>query len=499
MSRLVCSHRKQELFAVPVLVLAALAGACSGGESIAPNVRLPVLSQLSAATNPYNALSMVVSFSATNTDSARVVYWSAGEAARTTPYQRIRESAGQIAVLGLRPATPYTLAIEAVGSTTVRSMTIDVVTAALPPALQGVHLVTTGAPSAGPSSDALSPGYTLVVPEFFGDGTAGYLLAFDMTGELRWYRAFEGEGSAVEAKQQRNGDFTVYAGRSYGWQPTSGRFVQVRPSGEIVRSFGVSAPFYTDPHEMLLTMGDSAIEAVHLLGYDIRSFDLTALGGPSDARLAVHVIERQSAAGAREFLWDASDHFTPADWPARNPQQPDLVHPSSLDLAPDGNYVVSFQAMDEIDKIDARTGRTIWRFGGRRNEFTIQGDPRGGFQGQHSARVLANGNLLLLDNHSRTAPLQARAVEYSLDTTAMVARLVWQYEPVPPVASTVMGSVQSLATGNTLVGFAATGRAVEVDRAGAVVWEGTLQDGGGAPMQFYRALRIGSLYTYVRP
>ncbi|HVT38608.1 MAG TPA: hypothetical protein VHE78_06180, partial [Gemmatimonadaceae bacterium] len=125
---------------------------------------MPVISPPSAATNPYNALSTVVSFSTTNADSARVVYMSAGEAARTTPYQRIQDGGGRIVVLGFRTTTPCTLAVEASGSTTVRSMTIDVVTAALPPALQGVHLVTTGAPSAGPSSDALSPGYTLVVP-----------------------------------------------------------------------------------------------------------------------------------------------------------------------------------------------------------------------------------------------------------------------------------------------------------------------------------------------
>ncbi|HVT39286.1 MAG TPA: arylsulfotransferase family protein [Gemmatimonadaceae bacterium] len=484
---------------VPVLVLAALAGACAGGDGVAPKLRVPVISPPSVAANAYNTLSTVVSFSVTDADSARVVYWSAEEAARTTPYQRIQNSAGQILVLGLRPATSYTVAVEAAGSTTARSTTIDVVTAALPQILQGVHLVTTGTPSTTVSPGALAPGFTLVVPEFFGDGTAGYLLAFDSAGELRWYRAFEGQGGAVEAKQQRNGDFTVYLGRSFGWQPTSGRYVQVRPSGEIVRSFAVTAPFYTDPHEMLLTFGDSAIEAVHLLGYHIQPFDLTAWGERPDVPLAVHVIERQNALGAREFLWDAGDHFTPADWPARTPLQGDLVHPSSLDRAPDGNYVVSFQAMDEIAKIDANTGRTIWRFGGRNNQFAIEGDPRGGFHGQHSVRVLANGNLLLLDNHTRAAPLQARAVEYSLDTVARVARLVWEYEPVPPVASPVMGSVQRLANGNTVVGFAATGRAVEVDRSGGVVWAGALQDGMGALMQFYRALRIGSLYTYVRP
>jgi hypothetical protein len=478
------------LLALPPLALLLIAGACTSPESTAPVARRPVFSQVTAVPNPYNALSTVVTFRAVDAESARVVYGSTHEPTRTTPYQRIQDGTGRIAVLGLAPETPYTLAVEATGSTTVRSAAMDVTTGVLPQLLQGVHLATTGTPS---------PGYTLVVPEFLGGDNVGFLLAFDETGELRWYREFDGEGFAVEAKQQRNGDFTVYLGHSYGWQPTRGRYVQVAPSGEVVRSFAVRAPFYTDPHEMLLTFRDSAIEAVHLLGYDIRRFNLSGWGGGPDEPLAVHVLERQSATGDREFLWDAGDHFTTADWPARNSLQPDLVHPSSLDLDADGNYVVSFQAMDEIEKIDAHTGQTLWRFGGRHSQFTILGDPRGGFHGQHSVRVLDDGHLLFLDNHTRTVPLAARAVEYSMDTAGRVARLVWQYEPVPPVANPVMGSVQRLATGTTLVGFAGVGRVVEVDRTGGVVWEGTLRDKSGAAIQFYRALRIRSLYGYGRP
>ena len=77
--------------------------------------------------------------------------------------------------------------------------------------------------------------------------------------------------------------------------------------------------------------------------------------------------------------------------------------------------------------------------------------------------------------------------------------MVWEYRPQPPLASNIMGSAQRLAGGNTLVGFGAAGRVAEVDAGGRVVWEGVLTVGGGSPTQFYRALRVSSLYQYQRP
>src|SRR5262249_14689975 len=152
----------------------------------------------------------------------------------------------------------------------------------------------------------------------------------------------------------------------------------------------------------------------------------------------------------------------------------DLEHPSSLAIAPDGNYVVSFQGMDEVTKIDATTGAVVWRLGGRHNQFTIADDPMKGFLGQHDVQLLANGNVLMLDDHFRGAPGPARAVEYRLDTQAMVAQLVWQYRPANPVISPIMGSAQRLPGGGTLVGFGAAARVDEVQADGTVLWSANL-------------------------
>lgn len=490
-----------------LLLTTSVAGACWLDRGVAPRRPPPSVGDVAALPNTFNALAATVTCRVTDADSARLIIRRDGEAETATPFSSTPDGTARLAALGLRAAARYSVVVQAIGEGgTTESEPVQLETGSPPAAIRSLHLAVTGAPTAG---------YTLVVPLFGEPDGQAFIVAFDGAGELRWYRAFAGEGWAVEAKQQANGDFTTYLGRSYGWQPSAGRFVEVAPSGEEVRSFQLPAPAYTDPHELLLTFrggepgGGQELTGVHMIGYEIRLVDLRPAGGAADAPLAIHTIVRQGATGTGEFLWNAADHFTIADWPStvRVPP-PDLVHPSSLALDRDGNYVVSLQGMDEITKIDAVTGATIWRLGGRHNEFTILDDPLGGWSGQHSVRVLDDGHLLFLDDRARLAGEPARAVEYALDVPARTARLVWEYRPDPPQVNPMLGSVQRLRDGATLVGFGVTGRVVEVDAVGQVRWNGLLvQDappgGGGGraatAVQFYRAIRVPSLYRYRAP
>src|SRR5207247_614587 len=203
------------------------------------------------------------------------------------------------------------------------------------------------------------PGY--LVTEVSHD-SAAFVLAFDPEGRIRWYQRIpiHPDESAMETKQLPNGDFTVYVGASTGWQPVGGRYIEFRPDGTIVRVYTAGAPYYTDNHELVVTMTGDGVTAAHLFGYDLRTLDLTALGGRPDQLVARHAILRQSASGVTEFLWNAWDHFSLADWVFVPPNlglfpSIDFDHPNSLAIDRDGNYVVSFAMLGEIAKIDAVT------------------------------------------------------------------------------------------------------------------------------------------------
>jgi hypothetical protein len=465
--------------------------ACASEPSAVPAPQPPTITQIATVVNPANALSLVVSFTTTRADSVRVRYSSATDSSAATPFFRVvGEGPVRVAALGLRPATNYSLVVEGVGAGgQVTSETQTATTGDLPLPIRSLRLSGAGRASAG---------FTLVVPLFADTSMTadGFVVAFDDSGEIRWYHRFPGAWP-VEAKQQRNGHITVFVGRTYGWQPNAGSFVELTPAGDVVRTFAVANGFYTDPHELLLSFRDTAVAAAHLIGYEIRTYDLSGVGGSAQARLAVHTIERHDASGALTFRWSAASLFSISDWPLPNPFATDLEHPSSLAIAADGGYVVSFQGMDEVTKIDSSSGAILWRLGGRHNQFEIRDDPIGGFLGQHDVQVLDNGDLLMLDDHFRGTPGPARAVEYSLDTKAMVARMVWQYRPTTTVISPIMGSAQRLPTGGTLVGFGAAGRVDEVGADGTVTWSAMLKTDAPSPVPFYRALRLRSLYQYL--
>jgi outer membrane protein assembly factor BamB len=469
----------------------AVLAAC-GGDATSPGAA-PHVVAASVAVNPINALAGVVTFSSEGADSARVLYWAAGEGpAKATPYYPVTGGGGEIATLGLKPGKTYHNLLELVGGRDrATSAQLDFTTGTLPAELQRVTLTTTG--TAG-------PGFTLTTVTV--DGTA-FVLAFDSTGQILWYRAFPGGLPSVEAKQQRSGNFTVYLGGSAGWQPGPGSFVEFTPGGQLLRTFAAPAPFLTDPHELWLTADADGQERAHFFSYDIRTVDISGFGGPSAASLAGHQLLRLIPDGPAEFSWNGWDYIKLADWvepplPTSQTTSTDFDHPNSLDFDRDGNYIVSFRNLGEVMKLDARTGAIIWILGGVNNQFTIFNDPLGGFSGQHSVRVLPNGHLLIYDNGNRHQPQETRAVEYALNAAAKTATLVWQFRHNPIIHTPFLGSVQRLSSGNTLIGYGNASRAIEVSPQGTALWEAEIRVDGQL-RAVYRFIRVASLYRYEVP
>jgi len=102
------------------------------------------------------------------------------------------------------------------------------------------------------------------------------------------------------------------------------------------------------------------------------------------------------------------DHFVLADWIEPTGVNPplDFDHPNSLDFDVDGSYVVSFRHMGEITKIDRRLAPSsgVWEDA----IISLRSSTiHWGFSGQHSVRVLENGNLLVYDNGLRHSPPRA--------------------------------------------------------------------------------------------
>ncbi|HEY0776371.1 MAG TPA: arylsulfotransferase family protein [Gemmatirosa sp.] len=471
-------------------LVAGAAAACSDRPTpVEPAVRVavrPTVGTVAVVADTANALQLVVHFTVSAADSARVLYRRGTNAEQASRALTVTDSAS-VPLLAVQPGTSVTARVVAFrGAATDTSAPVSATnTAAVPDVVRRVRFATT--------TGHASPGYLLTAVEI---GDTSYAVAFDSTGTVAWYRQFAGVPGAIDAYQQPNGDVTVFLGSSASNPLAIGKFAEVRPGGTLVREWAAPSGFSTDPHELRLDAG--AGSSSYVFGFDSAPMDFTARGGTADSSVVGHTIFRLDATGAATSIFVARDHFTVADW--IDPEQgiTDFDHPNAIDVDRDGGLIISWRNFDEVSKIDPVTGQFVWRLGGRHNQFTFVNDPLNGFGGQHFARLLANGNLLLYDNGTTHAPQETRAAEYRLDLGAHTATLVWQFRHQPTIFTPYVGSTQRLASGHTFIGYAGVGIATEVTSAGAVVWEGQLTlDGNNA--QVYRLLKIAALGHYAAP
>jgi hypothetical protein len=402
-----------------------------------------------------------------------------------TPWQSPDSS---ILVLGLEAGRTYKVAVQSwFDGHPVDSPVAEYRAPPMPAALNQVNIRLEGASSGGYS----------MTPVFGLDGH-GYLIIFDSLGTIRWYRDFGGQ-IVFATTQQEDGHITAFVGPSNGFTASSGAYVEVTPAGDSVRAVTALGSPYTDPHELLESFDRTGHRrADYLFGYDFHVFDRTSVGGGPSDTVAVHQVLRISALGTVDTLISGTEHWTAADDVAP-PLIADLDHPNSIDFDLDGGVVVSYRNLSAVVKVDRRTHAIVWELGGTRNQFTFVGDPLGGFGGQHTARILPNGHLLIFDNGWTHSPPTSRAVEYELNTQTRTATMVWQYSPNPSIFNDFTGSAQRLANGNTLVAFTRKGIVDEVRPDGTLLSRATIETAPGLLAMPYRVTRIKSLYSYARP
>ena len=217
---------------------------------------------------------------------------------------------------------------------------------------------------------------------------------------------------------------------------------------------------------------------------------MSAYGGLTNAIVTGTGIQHIDAAGALTLSWSPFDHvaFTDIDTTFLKSSPINWTHGNAMSVDTDGNLLVSFRTLNEIMKINATTGATMWRLGGKANQFTfagITGAP--GFMGQHNIRAIGGGEIILLDN---VGSADSRFERYSIDPVGHVATLVQSYASAPPMRTDVGGSVQHSADGRWLVSIGTTGTVNEFTDAGVLTWKIN-----GNPGYVFRAQKFPSLYA----
>jgi hypothetical protein len=143
-------------------------------------------------------------------------------------------------------------------------------------------------------------------------------------------------------------------------------------------------------------------------------------------------------------------------------------HVNAIEYSPeDQTLVFSDLDHDNYTKVTL-TGEVVWVLGGETNNaFTGDGSS---WSRQHGLHILGLDRILIFNNGGLGGGGGGSlALEILLDLGASTATIDWQYGATPGIANQVMGDVQQLPNGNTLVSYSTQGAMHEVDESGMLV------------------------------
>ena len=137
----------------------------------------------------------------------------------------------------------------------------------------------------------------------------------------------------------------------------------------------------------------------------------------------------------------------------------EFAHANTCVELPNNQILLNFRNLDLIAILDKQKRQFVWE-----KREKMWGRP-------HDPHLLGNGDILIFANgsHDIVAPVRSNIIQFNKDT----GKETWRYEA--PMAWTfythVMGGVERLPNGNTLITESVNGRIFEVTHESELVWD----------------------------
>src|SRR5581483_5824811 len=333
-------------------------------------------------------------------------------------------------------------------------------------------------------TDAAAPGYLFVAPSS-GPGQRGAMI-FDDAGRLVWFHP-------VRDKAVTDFKVALYRGRPVltWWEGKvvhglgECEWVVVDASYRELARFPAARGLDADLHEFVVSPQSTAI----VTSNEVVQRNLTSVGGSRNGHVVGGVVqELELPSGRLLHEWRSLDHVGVDETEVRGKpgERFDYFHVNSIDVDADGDLIVSARNTWAAYKLDRRSGRIVWRLGGKRSDF-VHG-PGTRFYWQHDVRRHAHGIVTVFDNAAAPAKEpRSRALVLRLDERRKRVSLVHAYTHRPErVLSHFMGNAQLLAGGHMVVGWGAAPYVTEFAADGSIAFDAHLPRGG----ESYRAFRF---------
>jgi hypothetical protein len=335
------------------------------------------------------------------------------------------------------------------------------------------------------SSARVGAGDVFVAP-YTGPGQAGPMI-LDGSGNVVWFKPLPGHAAATNFAVQQ------YAGRPVltWWQGDAtvhgfglGTDVIDDSSYRKVASVHAGNGLQADLHEFRLTPRGTAL----ITAYDPIACDLRSVGGAADGAVTDGVLQEVDVrTGLVRMQWTSLGHvglWESYEHPASSRESPfDYFHINSINVDPGGSLLVSARNTWTVYDIDARSGRIVWRLGGRDSSFAEPSGARTAWQ--HDPRELPDGTISVFDNGSSpTVHGQSRGLV--LRVAGGKASVVSQFTHTPGLIAESQGNMQQLANGDWFIGWGQVPAFSEFGPEGSLLFDAHLP----AFDQSYRSFRF---------
>lgn len=326
-----------------------------------------------------------------------------------------------------------------------------------------------------PARGRTAPGYVFLAVKR-GLGQDGPQIVDDQ-GRVVWFRPTPPHTAATGFRVQR------YRGQPVltWWQGRTrlghgmGEYVILDRHYRQVAVVRAGHGYMGDHHELQLTPRGTAYMSI----YAPRRADLSSVGGPREGTIFESIVQEVDIASGRVvWEWHSADHLPVSEGvtPPKEGKPHDYFHVNSVDEDAQGNLLVSARNMHAIYAVSKRTGRVLWRLGGKRSDFRM--GPGARFHFQHDAEWLRGSatsrisTISLFDNEA-TPPTadQSRGLVLRLDRRARTARVVREYRHPDRLLSIAEGNMQSLPGGHVFVGWGPERSASELSRDGRLLFD----------------------------
>jgi hypothetical protein len=321
-----------------------------------------------------------------------------------------------------------------------------------------------------------------------GPGQYGPLI-YAPDGRLVWFsKLSRGETAENLSEQTYHGQrhLTWWRGRVLALGFGQGEDIVTDSHYQTVARIAGGNGLKADLHDFQLAPHDIA----YITAYNPIRCDLTQVKGAAGGAIVDTAIQQiDMKTGLVRWEWHSLDHVGPAESEVEAPDDTtpwDYFHLNSIDLERDGNILISARSTWAGYQLDAATGEVRWRLGGNRSSFKMGAGTEMAWQ--HDARVLPNGELTFFDDGSNP-PIhhQSRGLRIRLDFKRHEATLASVYAHTnPPLLAASQGNMQTLANGDTLLGYGGVPAISEFASDGSLLFDAHEP----FDMSFYRAFRF---------